>query len=114
MVCTYGHDLLILREPAVEGEQLLYTRVGSNLGVDCHGLHELEVGAHFVGEPGLAAQLRDEVHQLGHAGADFARLGARYEQRLARVVNADVVFLEYCVRLSNCVVIAFMPCIFVQ
>lgn len=63
-----------LREAAVEREQLLYALVRPQLGVNRQGFHQREVVTHLIGEAGLTTQLRHQVHQLGHARADVARL----------------------------------------
>lgn len=83
-----------LREAAVERKQLLYALIGAEFGVNGQRLHELEVVPHLVGQARLPAQLRDQVHELRHAGADVARLRPGDQQRLAQVADPDLVFLE--------------------
>lgn len=87
-------NLFVLCKAAIEVKQLLDANVRAYLGVRGQRAHELEVSPHLVRQARLATQLGHEVHKLRHAGADVALLGARDQQRLAAVLDPDVIFLK--------------------
>lgn len=77
-----------------EGEEFVCPLRGAAPRVVGDGLHQLEVGAHVVGETSHAAQLGHQVNHLGRPRSHVARLALRHQHRLVRVFYADSILLQ--------------------